>query len=156
MSFAQMSLKHIHKPSLKMWFNLLVIWVCGNSKFSHCTKFDCLSRYQNHHKKRLQWVEVAKIVLKWSFCNFKCFSWKCANVFFYRKSFFSVLGVLVNLPLHRSIKYDVQRATDVVIMWDKPVNTKGGSITVLLTSCLTGLESAVWQLKNFVFISKTD
>ncbi len=25
----------------------------------------------------------------------------------------------------------------------KPGNTKGGSITVLLTSCLTGLESAV-------------
>ncbi len=29
---------------------------------------------------------------------------------------------------------------------------KGGSITVLLTSCLTGLESAVWQLTIFVFI----
>ncbi len=27
-------------------------------------------------------------------------------------------------------------------MRDKPGNTKGGSITVLLTSCLTGLESA--------------
>ncbi len=26
---------------------------------------------------------------------------------------------------------------------DKPGNTKGGSITVLLTSCLTGLELAV-------------
>ncbi len=35
-------------------------------------------------------------------------------------------------------------------------NTKGGSITVLLTSCLTGLESAVWQLTIFVFICKTD
>jgi len=33
---------------------------------------------------------------------------------------------------------------------------KGGIITVPLTSCLTGLESAVWQLKNVVFISKTD
>ncbi len=31
-----------------------------------------------------------------------------------------------------------------------------GSITVLLTSCLTGLESAVWQLTIFVFICKTD
>jgi hypothetical protein len=30
-------------------------------------------------------------------------------------------------------------------------NTKGGSITVLLTSCLTGLESAVWQLTIFCF-----
>ncbi len=30
-------------------------------------------------------------------------------------------------------------------------NTKGGSITVPLTSCLTGLELAVWQLTFFVF-----
>ncbi len=30
-------------------------------------------------------------------------------------------------------------------------NTKVESITVLLTSSLTGLESAVWQLTNFVF-----
>ena len=35
-------------------------------------------------------------------------------------------------------------------------NTKGGSITVLLTSCLTSLESAVCQLTIFVFICKTD
>jgi hypothetical protein len=39
---------------------------------------------------------------------------------------------------------------------DEPGNTKGGSITVLLTSCLTGLESALWQLTIFVFICKTD
>ncbi len=32
---------------------------------------------------------------------------------------------------------------------------KGGSITVPLTSCLTGLESAVWQMTIFVFICKT-
>jgi hypothetical protein len=31
-------------------------------------------------------------------------------------------------------------------------NTKRGSITVLLTSCLTSLKSAVWQLIIFVFI----
>jgi hypothetical protein len=31
-------------------------------------------------------------------------------------------------------------------------NIKGGSIAVLLTSCLTGLESAVWLLTIFVFI----
>jgi hypothetical protein len=35
-------------------------------------------------------------------------------------------------------------------------NTKRGSITVLLTSCLTGLESAVCQLTIVVFIFKTD
>ncbi len=32
-----------------------------------------------------------------------------------------------------------------------PGNAKGGSITVLLTSCLTGLESAVWHLTSFCF-----
>jgi hypothetical protein len=45
-----------------------------------------------------------------------------------------------------------------------PGNTKGGSITVPLTSCLTCLESAVWQLKWYfncsypvtIFICKTD
>ncbi len=36
-----------------------------------------------------------------------------------------------------------------------PGNTKRGSITVLLTSCLTVLEAAVWQLTIFVFIYKT-
>jgi hypothetical protein len=33
-----------------------------------------------------------------------------------------------------------------------PGNTKGGSITVLLTSCLTGLESAVRQLTIFFYL----
>jgi hypothetical protein len=37
----------------------------------------------------------------------------------------------------------------------KPGNTKGGSITVPLTYCLTGLESAVSLLTIFVFICKT-
>jgi len=35
-------------------------------------------------------------------------------------------------------------------------NTKGGSIAVQLTSCLTGLESALQQVTIFVFICKTD
>ncbi len=35
-------------------------------------------------------------------------------------------------------------------------NTKRGSITVPLTSCLTGLESAVCLLRIFVVICKTD
>jgi hypothetical protein len=35
-------------------------------------------------------------------------------------------------------------------------NTKGGSIAVPLTFCLTGLKSAVLQLTIFVFICKTD
>ncbi len=40
--------------------------------------------------------------------------------------------------------------------WERVGNTKGGRITVLLTPCLTGLESAVWQLTIIVFICKTD
>jgi hypothetical protein len=35
-------------------------------------------------------------------------------------------------------------------------NTKRVSITVPLTSCLTGLESAVWLMTIYVFICKTD
>jgi len=35
-------------------------------------------------------------------------------------------------------------------------NAKGGSITALSTSCLTGLELAVWQQTIFVFICKKD
>jgi hypothetical protein len=31
---------------------------------------------------------------------------------------------------------------------DKPGNTKGGSITVLLTSCLTGFDKSVLQIKT--------
>jgi len=43
----------------------------------------------------------------------------------------------------------------VELMSLKPGNTKRGSITIPLTSCLTGLELAGWQLTNFVFICKT-
>ncbi len=42
------------------------------------------------------------------------------------------------------------------VQWPAPGNTKWGCITVPLTSCLTGLELAVWQLTIFVFICKTD
>jgi hypothetical protein len=35
-------------------------------------------------------------------------------------------------------------------------NTRWASITVLLTSCLTGLESPVWLMTIFAFICKTD
>ncbi len=38
-----------------------------------------------------------------------------------------------------------------LVLLPKAGNTKGGSITVLLTSCLTGLESAVWQQTIFCF-----
>ncbi len=35
-------------------------------------------------------------------------------------------------------------------------NTKGGSITVPLTSCLTGLESTVMTTDNFFFAKQTN
>ncbi len=39
----------------------------------------------------------------------------------------------------------------------KPGNTKGGSITVPLTSCLTGLDKSVLQIKTkFVFFNTAD
>ncbi len=44
----------------------------------------------------------------------------------------------------------------VIMLNDIAGNTKGGSITVPFTSCLTGLESAVRQLTIFVYICKTD
>jgi hypothetical protein len=47
----------------------------------------------------------------------------------------------------------VQQAS---VWFVEPGNTKGGRITVPLTSCLTGLESAVFQLTIFAFICKTD
>jgi hypothetical protein len=46
---------------------------------------------------------------------------------------------------------------NIVVLLDSiPGNTKGGSITVLLTSCLIVFESAVWQLTIYIFICKTD
>ncbi len=44
----------------------------------------------------------------------------------------------------------------VVMRQLKTGNTKRGSITVQLTSFLTGLESAVLQVTIVVFICKTD
>jgi hypothetical protein len=41
-----------------------------------------------------------------------------------------------------------------MLVRDEAGNNKGGSITVPLTSCLTGLESAVWQLT--ICFCKTD
>ncbi len=50
----------------------------------------------------------------------------------------------------------VECLTNVSVWLPLSGNTKRGSITVPLTSCLTGLESAVWLLTIFVFIGKTE
>jgi len=59
----------------------------------------------------------------------------------------------------KSLKLKFIATTDYLLIFSLIVgvgNTKGGSITVPLTSCLTGLKSAVWPLTIFVFICKTD
>jgi len=43
---------------------------------------------------------------------------------------------------------DKQECWITLLAKDKPGNTKGGSITVLLTSCLTGLDKSVLQIKT--------
>jgi hypothetical protein len=73
-----------------------------------------------------------------------------------------ILVMLSDILSHNELK-NWKCGTDDRIMWvlqsevirKKPGNTTGGSITVHLTSCLTALESAVWQLAIFVFICKT-
>ncbi len=55
------------------------------------------------------------------------------------------------LPGHSTLKHEFPQLTPI----SRSGNTKGGSITVPLTSYLSGLESAVWQLTIFVFICKT-
>ncbi len=48
------------------------------------------------------------------------------------------------------------KAAHKILVKLTPGNIKRGSITVPLTSCLTGFESAVWRLTIIVFIYKTD
>ncbi len=58
------------------------------------------------------------------------------------------LLVFINALL-QAFSFEVLAARSILL--PDTGNTKGGSITVLLTSCLTGLELAVWQLKFFCF-----
>ncbi len=46
-----------------------------------------------------------------------------------------------------------ERLTKILMI--KPGNTKGGSITVPLTSCLTGLDQSVVQIKTKIVSSHT-
>ncbi len=55
-------------------------------------------------------------------------------------------------PLEMSMKYYVDKVTS----WGSiatPGNTKGGRITVPLTSCLTGLDESVLQMKTKILSS---
>ncbi len=45
---------------------------------------------------------------------------------------------------------------NIILLDSTPGCTKGGSISVLLTSCLIVFESAAWQLTIYIFIFKTD
>ncbi len=61
-----------------------------------------------------------------------------------------------NFSETNTLAYFAPKLVETKIEWFTPGNTKGESISVPLTSCLTGLESAVPQLTIFVFICKTD
>jgi hypothetical protein len=79
---------------------------------------------------------------------------------FYEQSLV-LLGPIISKFLHvqmRKKNYPKLLSVHVLVLslWLKSGNIKGGSITVPLTSCLTGLESAVYLMTIFVFICKTD
>jgi hypothetical protein len=59
---------------------------------------------------------------------------------------------VVNLKAVNKLDLTWKQSFLIIEMILSPGNTKGGSITVPLTSCLTGLESAACQLTFFVFI----
>ena len=53
-----------------------------------------------------------------------------------------------NLSLVFNFRYGHVRVSCTSLITAKPGNTKGGSITVLLTSCLTVLDKSVLQIKT--------
>ncbi len=66
----------------------------------------------------------------------------------------SQLTWIIMLIWLQSNKGEAGIPTNYYDQWHEPGNTKGRSITVPLTSCLTGLVLAVWQLTIVVFIFK--
>jgi hypothetical protein len=129
----------------------------------------------------ISWLLFQKI--KWKFetfilKNLICETFKLDHLtsFFYlflfwnRKScFVLVKNSFISYFCYDTTYYTLELGTFALVPWQVNVsfitaiyrkiragNTKGGSITVLLTSCLTGWESAVWELTIFVFICKTD
>jgi hypothetical protein len=81
----------------------------------------------------------------WSFCYFER-----------RKNIFTWFGMIPAWFIALPCLLSIEKWLHWLFGWTEPGNIKGGSITVPLTSCLTGLEWAVWQLKFFVFIWKMD
>ncbi len=79
-----------------------------------------------------KWLDI--IVLDFQIelrCRYFCFFWLCNYFGFFSKQWANLFSNHL-----------------VTLLWANlnPENTIGGSITVPLTSCLTALESAVWQL----------
>ncbi len=66
---------------------------------------------------------------------------------------FKIFSILIFAKL---LDDDPFRGLDAASFLPTPGNTNVGCVTVPLTSCLTGLESAVWQLTIFDFIFRTD
>ncbi len=101
----------------------------------------------------LYWVSNAKCCI--CYCYADCHYVKCPVFIVMLSVIYDVCTIFIVMPsvitcwvLHSLVLYKVS------LYWAG--NTKGGSIIVLLTSCLTGFESAVRQLIIFVFICKTD
>jgi hypothetical protein len=66
-------------------------------------------------------------------------------------------SVLLKVTWLASLMEMIRLKWNIVVLLDSTSgNTKGGSITVLLTSCLIVFESAAWQLTIYIFICKTD
>ncbi len=58
------------------------------------------------------------------------------------------LAKFVALPLDKNASTTSNIHATLIQGAQKPGNSKGGSITVLLTSCLTGLDKSVLQIKT--------
>ncbi len=114
---------------------------CCRLKFLFWKKssfFDSFSIHFLAKKRKIIWKKIERSRFTWSNNRIKTF-------------------LRVNFQLR--LFYNCQHFTKLPTFtkwYNLSGNTKGGSITVLLTSCLTGLESAVWQLTIFAFICKTD
>jgi len=60
-------------------------------------------------------------------------------------TFYKIFFHVIRFMLHKTFRFLIVKAG----------NTKGGSITVLLTSCLTGLDKSVLQIKTNIVSSHT-
>ncbi len=63
--------------------------------------------------------------------------------------------VVMSVIMLSVVMLNVVGLQETIISYISPGNTKWGSITVLLTSCLTGLDESVLQIKTKIVSSHT-